>query len=206
MCTESGAIYVTNNTAYTWKAAVQETVDATLNRTVSSGISGASYYEGSFANIVRSASGSYIGVSSRGNFYMTWSPGDSSWEPHNRPSKRRLQNLGWTNDERIWVTTRGGDVLFSDDDGVAAERFGNAKIGSRGFGLLDIGYDFDSFCNSMCRNVVFCKCLRSVNLGCVSLMQVIMLLVLHWSAVHAHSACRSARMLLHASPWSHKPF
>jgi len=144
MCTESGAIYVTNNTAYTWKAAVQETVDATLNRTVSSGISGASYYEGSFANIVRSPSGSYIGVSSRGNFYMTWSPGDSAWEPHNRPSKRRLQNLGWTNDERIWVTTRGGDVLFSEDDGVSAESFGSAKIGSRGFGLLDIGYVPDS--------------------------------------------------------------
>lgn len=144
MCTESGAIYVTNNTAYTWKAAVQETVDATLNRTVSSGISGASYYEGSFANIVRSPSGSYIGISSRGNFYMTWSPGDASWEPHNRPSKRRLQNLGWTNDERIWVTTRGGDVLFSEDDGVSAENFGNAKIGSRGFGLLDIG------CGSLC--------------------------------------------------------
>lgn len=32
-----GAIYVTDNTAYTWTAAVQETVDATLNRTVSSG-------------------------------------------------------------------------------------------------------------------------------------------------------------------------
>lgn len=32
-----GAIYVTDNAAYTWKAAVQETVDATLNRTVSSG-------------------------------------------------------------------------------------------------------------------------------------------------------------------------
>lgn len=146
MCTESGAIYVTNNTAYTWKAAVQETVDATLNRTVSSGISGASYYEGSFANIVRSPSGSYIGISSRGNFYMTWSPGDASWEPHNRPSKRRLQNLGWTNDERIWVTTRGGDVLFSDDDGVKAENFGNAKIGSRGFGLLDIGFRTDTDC------------------------------------------------------------
>lgn len=32
-----GAVYVTNNGAYTWTAAVQETVDATLNRTVSSG-------------------------------------------------------------------------------------------------------------------------------------------------------------------------
>lgn len=32
-----GAIYVTDNAAYSWTAAVQETVDATLNRTVSSG-------------------------------------------------------------------------------------------------------------------------------------------------------------------------
>lgn len=34
MCTDQGGIYVTNNTAQTWKAAVEETVDATLNRTV----------------------------------------------------------------------------------------------------------------------------------------------------------------------------
>lgn len=139
MCTESGAIYVTNNTAYTWKAAVQETVDATLNRTVSSGISGASYYEGNFSNLVRSSSGRYIGVSSRGNFYMTWSPGDTAWAPHNRPSTRRLQNLGWTNDERIWVTTRGGDLLVSSEPGVDAATFTNASINSRGFGLLDVG-------------------------------------------------------------------
>ena len=46
MTTDQGAIYVTGNAAYTWSAAVQETVDATLNRTVSSGISGASFYEG----------------------------------------------------------------------------------------------------------------------------------------------------------------
>lgn len=37
MTTDQGAIYATDNTAYTWTAAVQETVDATLNRTVSSG-------------------------------------------------------------------------------------------------------------------------------------------------------------------------
>lgn len=139
MCTEAGAIYVTDNAGYSWKAAVQETVDATLNRTVSSGISGASYYEGSFANIVRSKEGNYVGVSSRGNFYMTWSPGDAAWKPHNRPTTRRLQNLGWANDERLWVTTRGGDVLFSENPGVDASDFSNARIGSRGFGLLDIG-------------------------------------------------------------------
>jgi photosystem II stability/assembly factor-like uncharacterized protein len=37
LTTDQGAIYVTDNTAYSWSAAVLETVDATLNRTVSSG-------------------------------------------------------------------------------------------------------------------------------------------------------------------------
>ena len=139
MCTEAGAIYVTSDGGYNWKAAVQETVDATLNRTVSSGISGASYYEGTFATIVRSPTGKYVGVSSRGNFYMTWSPGDEAWTPHNRPATRRLQSLGWTVDDRIWATTRGGDVLISDKGGVDADTFSNARISSRGFGMLDLG-------------------------------------------------------------------
>ena len=39
MTTDQGAVYVTDNAASTWKAAIQETVDATLNRTVSSGAS-----------------------------------------------------------------------------------------------------------------------------------------------------------------------
>jgi hypothetical protein len=36
--TMQGAIYVTSNGAMNWTAAVQETVDATLNRVISSGI------------------------------------------------------------------------------------------------------------------------------------------------------------------------
>ena len=141
LTTDQGAIYVTDNAAYTWAAAVQETVDATLNRTVSSGISGASYYEGSFSNVSRSpATGDYVGVSSRGNFYMTWTAGQAYWQPHNRPAARRLQNMGWTSDGRLWVTTRGGDVLLATGGGVEAPGFANAKLSSRGFGLLDISY------------------------------------------------------------------
>lgn len=140
MITDQGAIYVTDNTAYTWTAAVQETVDATLNRTVSSGISGASYYEGSFSNLARSASGDYVAVSSRGNFYMTWTPGQTFWMPHNRPAARRLQNMGFTPSGQVWVTTRGGDVLINQVEGLAEEKFENVAINSRGFGILDVGF------------------------------------------------------------------
>lgn len=47
-------------------------------RTVSSGISGASYYTGTFNTVNRSPDGSYVAVSSRGNFYLTWEPGQVS--------------------------------------------------------------------------------------------------------------------------------
>ena len=36
LVTDQGAIYVTSNGGYNWKAAIQETVSATLNRLVSS--------------------------------------------------------------------------------------------------------------------------------------------------------------------------
>lgn len=142
MTTDQGAIYATDNAAYTWTAAVQETVDATLNRTVSSGISGASYYEGSFSNIARNDSGEYVAVSSRGNFYMTWAAGQSYWLPHNRPAARRIQNMGWTPSNQIWLTTRGGDVYFSPETGLS-EKFDDANLNSRGFGILDIGFKSD---------------------------------------------------------------
>ncbi|KAK9846585.1 hypothetical protein WJX81_007154 [Elliptochloris bilobata] len=139
MVTDQGAVYVTSNGAYTWTAAVQETVDATLNRTVSSGISGASYYEGSFSNVQRGPSGDYVAVSSRGNFFLTWSPGETYWQPHNRPTARRVQNMGWTANNSLWLATRGGDVFFSPTPGVS-EKFDQARLGSRGFGILDVAF------------------------------------------------------------------
>ena len=140
MVTDEGAIYLTTDAARNWKAAVEATISATLNRTVSSGVQGASYYTGTLSTIARNNDGDYIGLSSRGNFYMTWSPGQAYWQPHNRSSGRRVQSMGWRPDGGIWELTRGGGIFFSNTDGLPEndDDFSEGKIGSRGFGLLDL--------------------------------------------------------------------
>ncbi|KAL7163111.1 hypothetical protein ACSBR2_039247 [Camellia fascicularis] len=139
MVTDQGAIYVTSNRGYNWRAAVQETVSATLNRTVSSGISGASYYTGTFNTVNRSPDGSYVAVSSRGNFYLTWEPGQPFWQPHNRSVARRIQNMGWRADGGLWLLVRGGGLYLSNGTGIT-ENFEEVQVQSRGFGILDVGY------------------------------------------------------------------
>ncbi|XP_078442073.1 photosystem II stability/assembly factor, chloroplast (HCF136) [Wolffia australiana] len=139
MVTDEGAIYVTSNKGYNWKAAIQETVSATLNRTVSSGISGASYYTGTFNTVNRSPDGNYVAVSSRGNFYLTWQPGQPYWQPHNRGIARRIQNMGWRADGGLWLLARGGGLYLSKGTGIN-EDFEEVQVQSRGFGILDVGY------------------------------------------------------------------
>ncbi|KAM7272011.1 hypothetical protein ACFE04_031225 [Oxalis oulophora] len=139
LVTDEGAIYVTANAGYNWRASVQETVSATLNRTVSSGISGASYYTGTFNTVSRSPEGRYVAVSSRGNFYLTWEPGQPYWQPHNRAVARRIQNMGWRADGGLWLLVRGGGLFFSKGTGIT-EDFEEVPVQSRGFGILDVGF------------------------------------------------------------------
>ena len=41
----------------------------------------------------RGPNGDYVAVSSRGNFFLTWSPGETYWQPHNRPTCAALVYL-----------------------------------------------------------------------------------------------------------------
>ena len=148
MATDQGGIYFTSDGGQNWKGAVTETVEATLNRTVSSGISGASYYTGSFSQVERSPLGDYLAVSTRGNFFMTWVPGQGAWYPHNRYSARRIQGMGFRKDGGLWMSARGGELYFGSGKGTADlsvedPEFDQARVPSRGFALIGVGYRSD---------------------------------------------------------------
>ena len=121
MVTDLGAIYKTTDGGKNWKALVEGAV-------------------GVARNITRSPNGEYVAVSNKGNFYSTWTPGDSEWTPHNRNSSRRLQNMGFDRDSNLWLLARGGIVQFSEtgDEGDWSEAI--YPEFSTSWGLLDVGY------------------------------------------------------------------
>ncbi|MEG4285067.1 photosynthesis system II assembly factor Ycf48 [Microcoleus sp. A006_D1] len=125
MTTDVGAIYRTSDGGKNWKAIVQDSF-------------------GVVRNINRSEDGQYVAVSSKGNFYSVWKPGQEAWEPHNRNSSRRLQNMGFTKDGRLWMLARGGQIQFSDAE--SAEGWGKPFFPDRqaSWGLLDMAYRTNS--------------------------------------------------------------
>src|SRR5919199_1232472 len=125
MTTDVGAIYRTSDGGKNWKAVVQDSF-------------------GVVRNINRSEDGQYVAVSSKGNFYSVWKPGQQAWEPHNRNSSRRLQNMGFTKDGRLWMLARGGQIQFShpsNPEGWGKPFFPDRKAS---WGLLDMAYRTDN--------------------------------------------------------------
>lgn len=121
MTTDIGAIYRTTDGGKNWKAMVQEAV-------------------GVLRNIARSDDGKYIAVSAKGNFYSTWEPGNTAWVGHNRNSSRRIQNMGFGKDGRIWMVARGGQVQFTKQENIEEwEEAQNPEV-STSWGLLDLAY------------------------------------------------------------------
>jgi photosystem II stability/assembly factor-like uncharacterized protein len=121
MTTNIGAIYQTSDLGKNWKSLVTQAV-------------------GVFRTINRSTDGKYVAVSAKGNFYSTWTPGQETWEPHNRNSSRRVSSMGFTNDGRLWMLARGGQLQFSNPatpDAWEDEVFPGQKTN---LGLLDLAY------------------------------------------------------------------
>jgi photosystem II stability/assembly factor-like uncharacterized protein len=121
MTTDVGAIYRTQDNGKTWKAMVQEAV-------------------GVVRNIARSEDGKYVAVSARGSFYSTWEPGQEAWEPHNRNSSKRLQNMGYGKDNRLWLLARGGSVQFSTPGALDEWEAPFNPEYATSWGLLDMAY------------------------------------------------------------------
>merc|ERR1712032_1128654 len=146
MITTSGAVYTTENAGRNWKAQVRETIDATLNRISSSGVSGASYFTGSIVNEQRDSLGAYLAVSSRGNFFLTWQPGQDFWIPHNRGTPRRIQNMGFVRgdlNKGAWMTLNGGKLLICNTEpDLKGDTFDfkEANIKTGGFGITDVAW------------------------------------------------------------------
>lgn len=146
MTTSTGAVYTTENAGRNWKAQVKETIDATLNRISSSGVSGASYFTGSIINQVRDDLGAYLAVSSRGNFFLTWEPGQDFWIPHNRGTPRRIQNMGFVEGDikkGLWMTLNGGKLLISPNEPDLTKDafdFVEADIKTGGYGITDVAW------------------------------------------------------------------
>lgn len=121
MATDVGAIYKTEDGGLNWKALVEEAV-------------------GIVRNVSRSEDGRYMTVSAKGNFYSTWTPGEKAWEPHNRYSSKRLENIGFGEDGRLWMLGRGGEIRFTNVDD--PQEWGEAinPEFATSWGFLDLAY------------------------------------------------------------------
>jgi photosystem II stability/assembly factor-like uncharacterized protein len=120
MTTDIGAIYQTKDAGRTWQALVQQAV-------------------GVVRNIARSSDGRYVAVSSRGNFYSTWQPGQEAWQQFNRTSSRRLQSMGYSLNGGLWLLARGGIVQFSNQDLSDWQEPITPEFATS-WGLLDLAY------------------------------------------------------------------
>jgi len=122
LATNVGAVYDTADGGSSWRARVEDAA-------------------GTVRELRRSPEGRYVSVSSLGNFFSTWDPGQSTWQLHQRVSSQRLQSMGFQPDGALWMLARGAQLRFAPevDD---PDQWGKAIIPiTNGYGYLDMAWD-----------------------------------------------------------------
>jgi len=109
------ACCVPDTARWNWKVQVKEAINTTLNCLSSGSVSGALCFTSSI-NQVCNDGGAYVAVSSCGNFFLMWEPGDDFWILHNRGTPHHIQNMGFIQVDiikGIWMMLNGGKLLLS---------------------------------------------------------------------------------------------
>jgi photosystem II stability/assembly factor-like uncharacterized protein len=122
LATNVGAIYSTRDAGASWQALVSDAA-------------------GSIRDLRRDPEGRYVSVSSLGNFFATWDPGQPTWQVHQRVSSQRLQSMGFQPNGELWMLARGAQLRFNSESG-DVEAWGKAIIPiTNGYGYLDMAWD-----------------------------------------------------------------
>jgi photosystem II stability/assembly factor-like uncharacterized protein len=122
LATNVGAVYRTRDAGNSWQAEVEDAA-------------------GSVRDLRRGSDGQYISVSSLGNFFATWNPGEPVWTPHQRVSSQRLQSMGFQPNGNLWMLARGAQLRFNDDARNPEEWSKPVVPITNGYGYLDMAWD-----------------------------------------------------------------
>ena len=122
LATNVGAVYRTSDAGASWQALVSDAA-------------------GAVRDLRRSPEGRYVSVSSLGNFFATWEPGQQIWQPHQRVSSQRVQSMGFQPDANLWMVTRGAQLRFNADRADMDDWSKPVIPITNGFGYLDMAWD-----------------------------------------------------------------
>ena len=124
LATNVGAVYRTSDGGGSWEAEVSDAA-------------------GAIRDLRRGPEGGYVSVSSLGNFYAGWAPGQDIWQVHQRVSSQRLQSIGYQPDGKLWMVARGAQIRFNED-AIDNENWGKAIIPiTNGYGYMDMAWSDD---------------------------------------------------------------
>ena len=124
LATTAGAIYQTKDSGESWEAKV---VDASGS--------------GGVRDLRRTSDGSYVSVSSLGNFFSTLQKDSDNWVAHQRASSKRVQSIGYSPEGNLWMLSRGAEIRFNEDN-QDLESWTKPIIPIlNGYNYLDMGWD-----------------------------------------------------------------